>query len=285
MTLRSLISQTTQLLAEREAARLKWLELLKARSAEAGAAREAHIELDAQVDQNYTELVEMLSTSRGFGLTEFDLLGLDEQERKNLRHLLSERLQMGLLERPRPDTLPELVTLWRAAMLTRDAARELEALQGSSGPDEFPARVASFDGKIRKMHPRAWDRAVRGYEAVFAALTNGVQFTGSPLWNEQGRAARDCVRRFREHYERLAEQLQSMIEEVGDGLWVEMSELGTDERAALRAALEDGLDRRRRLAPQTQADPRTRVGTMTMEEVEATDAEAEAWTQPDEGVR
>ncbi len=285
MTLRSIVAQLAQLVADRETARLNWLRLQKERADGIQEARDAHLALDEQVEQGYAQLVEMMSNSRRFGLTEFDQLGLDNADRINLRHLLSERLQMQLLERPRPETLQELVPTWRHAMRTLEAVRALDTLQSSSGPDEFPTRIASFDGKFRTEHPDAWDRAVRAYEALFAAQCNGVQLTGMPLWNEQGRALRECIRRFREHYDRLGEQLQTMLEELGEGLSVEMSELEPEDRAALRAVMEDGLHRQRQLAPQTKADPRTRIGTLTEEEVEATDAEADTWTQPDEDVR
>ncbi|MBX9671061.1 MAG: hypothetical protein K2X93_25955 [Candidatus Obscuribacterales bacterium] len=285
MTLRSIVAQLIQLLADRETARLNWLRLQRERADGIQEARDAHLALDDQVERGYAQLVEMMSNSRRFGLTEFDQLGLDDADRINLRHLLSERLQMQLLARPRPETLQELVPTWRHAMRTLEAARVLDRLQCSSGPDEFPTRIAGFDGKFRTEHPDAWDRAARAYEALFASLCNGVQFTGTPLWNEQGRALRECIRRFREHYDQLGEQLQTMLEELGEGLSVEMSELEPEDRAALRAVMEDGLHRQRQLAPQTKADPRTRVDTLTEEELEAADAEAETWTQPDEDVR
>jgi len=264
MSLKNNIAQLLKSLRERSEARELWLTLQRAGSADQVEARRKHLALDDEVESNYRALVETLTASQSSALIEFDLMDLSETEADGLRHVLSDRGLLHLLEPARHETLPELVDAWRQAAFTLEAARALDSLRLSVVADELPAAIEAFDGKIRMTQAQAWDRAVGTYQALRAHLAGDAEVVDADKLN--GHATHQNARRWLSRYDKLTEQLQTMVERLSDSnaLSFELEELEVDARRALVSAMDGGLCRQRQVAP----EPQTRWQTRTMTETE-----------------
>jgi hypothetical protein len=263
MQLKNIVAQLLQSLKNRETARQDWLALQRAGSAEQYDARRKHLALDDQVETEYRTLIETLTASQSNGMTEFDLMTLGSDEQDGLRHVLSERLLLHLVEPLKPETLPELVDAWRQAAFTLEAARALDSLRMSVTADELPAAIEAFDGRSRSNQPQAWDRAVATYHALRASLIGDAEAVDADRLN--GEATHQNARRWLARYDNLREQLQTMVERLNDSnaLSSELDELETAARRALVSAMDGGLCRQRQLAPQPQVQRQWEVMTET----------------------
>lgn len=275
MSIKNNIKQLVQSLADRSAARERWLTLTRERSDGQYEARCAHLALDEQVEENYGSLTETLTVSQSGGTLEFDLDELDRDEFVALRRLLSERGLLELMEPARPETLSELVDAWRQAGFTLEAAGALDKLRMSVEADELPTAISgtgaayradrqdSLDGKIGRFQEEAWNRAVASYQALRARMAGDSQDVDAGKLN--GDATFQNARNWLKRYDDLREQLQTMVERLqeNNALSFELEELEADARRALINAIDGGLCRQRQLAPQPKAQPRYEVDTMT----------------------
>lgn len=250
------VDQLLAVAQQRDAAKTRWLKLLEGEGeGNAMDARRAHLDLDEQFEQKVRDITESLREAQESGLTEFELMTLGHEKTELLSQLLAERGFAELLSPGKPESLTELVTAWRAAAATLDAARFLNQLWGRcENAADLQSQLES--SKVEARNEEAHVRAI----GTFQAFLSNVAASD----DEEDRVADAIhanIRFWLKRYDDLTEDMRDALEPLVERnmLRDELAEMDTDTRRAVIAAVDGGLIPQR----QTQTETRTQTRPVT----------------------
>jgi|AGTN01.2.fsa_nt_gi hypothetical protein len=251
-TLNQTVDQLIAVAQQRDAAKTRWLELLRGEGeGDPMEARRAHLDLDEQFEQKIKEITESLREAQASGLTEFELMTLGREKTELLSQLLAERGFAELLASGKPESLTELVTNWRAAAATLDAARFLNQLRSRcENVADLPALFESSKAEAR--NEEAYVRAVGTLQAFLANVA-----ASDDQEDRAAEAIHANIRFWLKRYDDLTGVMRDTLEPLVErgSLRDELEEMDTDTRRAVIAAVDGGLIPER----QTQTETKTQT--------------------------
>lgn len=264
-TLNQHVDQLIAVAQHRETAKTTWLNMLNGEvEGNVMEARRAHLDLDEQFEQKIRDIIESLKEAQTSGLTEFELMTLGREKTELLSQLLAERGFAELLTPGKPESLTELVTNWRAAAATLDAARFLNQLRGRC--ENVADLQALFESsKSEARNEEAHVRAVGTFQAFLANVPASD--------DEEDRVAEAIhanIRFWLKRYDDLTENMRDTLEPLVErgSLRDELEEMDTATRRAVIAAVDGGLIPQRQTQTETKPETRT-VTTITRPASEA----------------
>lgn len=274
MTLKISIEAVVRAGKAKDEARERWMALLSEGDSAQMEARRRHLALDDEYEALVSSLVETLAGVRVEGMLDLQMAALTGELRQALSHIASERGFREMLEPVRITDLNELVSAWRNAAHTLDAAQRLNVVRQMSEPESFESACAEERKGYR--NPEAFDRAI----AIFETLIEGAD-EGTDEGDRMAEAAYATIRRARRSYDALCEQLQGMLEEANDRGMLDyvLADLDPEEKRAVRDAIAGGFIRQRQAAPEPRAE--SRPVALLDEEESAIDPDSDFGSDPD----
>lgn len=257
-TLNQKVDQLIAVATQREAAKTRWLKLLDGEGeGNVMDARREHLGFDEQFEQTVRDITESLREAQANGLTEFELMSLGREKTEMLTSLLLERDFAELLLPGKPESLTELVTNWRLAAATLDAARFLNSLR--SRCENVADLLALFESsKSEARDEEAHVRAVGTFQAFANVAASDDEEDGV------AEAIHANIRFWLKRYDDLTEVMRDTLEPLVErgSLRDELEKMDTATRRAVIAAVDGGLIPQRQTQTQTKPETRT-VTTIT----------------------
>ncbi len=265
--LAQLIQAISDVRAVRQAAtqaKERWVELMHEGSAHQAAAKQAFLAEDARQCEVAGRLVHVMTQLREVFCLDIAVDALDQETLYALRRLIAELRLDRLLEPFKPTGLAALARAWLRAGSMHDAARHLvDCVRAAESVEDFERTLEDADGY---RNPEAWRQTV----AVYRLATEVMRFPGDDVAERISEAAHAADRHLQAVYDRLSEDMQTLLEDLhySGSLGTALAQLDPEAGRRVRAAV-PMLVRQRQLQPEIK--PQTSLSVATLVEEETSD--------------